>query len=184
MSEPAADDALSPALDALLLRCGEKVRIIARTMRLRPESVDELFQEVRIRVWRAVGSGERIEQLPASYVYRTAMTAALDLARRRRSRRESESGDLADALHVADPSAGAAAPLDRREIRDGLSRALAELGDSRRPVVRLYLAGYAEREIAAMLGWTEAKTRNLLYRGLADLRERLRSMGLAPGGPG
>ena len=29
-----------------------------------------------------------------------------------------------------------------------------------------------------MMGWTEAKTRNLLYRGLADLRTRLSEMGI------
>jgi hypothetical protein len=28
------------------------------------------------------------------------------------------------------------------------------------------------------MGWTEAKTRNLLYRGLADLRERLAQEGI------
>jgi len=28
------------------------------------------------------------------------------------------------------------------------------------------------------MGWTEGKTRNLLYRGLADLRERLQGMGV------
>jgi hypothetical protein len=33
-----------------------------------------------------------------------------------------------------------------------------------------------------LLGWTEAKTRNLLYRGLADLRERLIERGFRPEG--
>jgi hypothetical protein len=28
------------------------------------------------------------------------------------------------------------------------------------------------------MGWSEAKTRNLLHRGLADLRERLAEMGI------
>jgi hypothetical protein len=32
------------------------------------------------------------------------------------------------------------------------------------------------------MGWTEAKARNLVYRGLADLRLRLRAMGID--GPG
>jgi Fe2+ transport system protein FeoA len=30
------------------------------------------------------------------------------------------------------------------------------------------------------MGWTEAKTRNLLYRGLDDLRRRLTAMGIEP----
>ncbi len=44
----------------------------------------------------------------------------------------------------------------------------------------MYLAGYERREIADLLGWTEAKTRNLLYRGLADLRETLTTRGVRP----
>ena len=41
--------------------------------------------------------------------------------------------------------------------------------------------GYPQgREIAALMGWTEAKTRNLLYRGLADLRQALTVRGIGP----
>ncbi len=50
----------------------------------------------------------------------------------------------------------------------------------RRSVVRMYLTGYDREEIADLLGWTEPKTRNLLYRGLADLREILTEMGIGP----
>jgi RNA polymerase sigma-70 factor (ECF subfamily) len=46
----------------------------------------------------------------------------------------------------------------------------------------MHLAGYERHEIAELLGWSEAKTRNLLYRGLADLREVLDSWGIRPGG--
>jgi RNA polymerase sigma-70 factor (ECF subfamily) len=42
----------------------------------------------------------------------------------------------------------------------------------------MYLAGHPREEIAELMGWTEGKTRNLLYRGLADLRERLMAMGV------
>ena len=34
------------------------------------------------------------------------------------------------------------------------------------------------QEIADLLGWSEAKTRNLLYRGLGDLRARLTEQGI------
>jgi RNA polymerase sigma-70 factor (ECF subfamily) len=49
-------------------------------------------------------------------------------------------------------------------------------------VVRMHLAGYERHEIADLLGWTEPKTRNLLYRGLSDLRQILESWGIRPGG--
>jgi RNA polymerase sigma-70 factor (ECF subfamily) len=42
----------------------------------------------------------------------------------------------------------------------------------------MYLTGHPREEIAELMGWTEGKTRNLLYRGLADLREKLSEMGV------
>ena len=56
--------------------------------------------------------------------------------------------------------------------------ALEALPLSRRTAVRMYLSGYDREEIADLLGWTEAKTRNLLYRGLDYLRGRLNKMGI------
>jgi DNA-directed RNA polymerase specialized sigma24 family protein len=44
--------------------------------------------------------------------------------------------------------------------------------------VRMHLMGHSREEIARVLGWSEAKTRNLLYRGLADVRERLLAEGV------
>jgi RNA polymerase sigma-70 factor (ECF subfamily) len=42
----------------------------------------------------------------------------------------------------------------------------------------MHLLGHPREEIARVMGWTEAKTRNLLYRGLAELRERLQAEGV------
>jgi RNA polymerase sigma-70 factor (ECF subfamily) len=66
------------------------------------------------------------------------------------------------------------------ELQQIVGQAVDELIPARRSVVRMYLAGYGREEIADLLGWTEPKTRNLLYRGLADLRERLTEMGIGP----
>ncbi len=63
-----------------------------------------------------------------------------------------------------------------------MARAVEARAGSRRVVVRLYLAGYKREEIAEMLGWSEPKTRNLLYRGLADLRGALERAGVVPPG--
>jgi RNA polymerase sigma-70 factor (ECF subfamily) len=42
----------------------------------------------------------------------------------------------------------------------------------------MHPAGYPREEIASLMEWTEAKTRNLLYRGLADVRARLSAEGI------
>jgi RNA polymerase sigma-70 factor (ECF subfamily) len=54
----------------------------------------------------------------------------------------------------------------------------ARLADNRQSVVVLYLEGLTTQEIAHNLGWSEPKTRHLVYRGLKDLRRELRAEGI------
>jgi RNA polymerase sigma-70 factor (ECF subfamily) len=175
-------DAASAALDGLIARCAEKVRMVGRSHRLDPAEVDEVFQEVRVRIWTAIGPGERIAGLPTSYVYRTATSVALDLIRRRRTKREAMSDPIHLVSDPADLETGASEQLELQELGGVIAESLAELPTSRRGPVRMFLDGYAKEEIAAVLGWSEPKTRNLLYRGLADLRDALGRRGVGPEG--
>jgi RNA polymerase sigma-70 factor (ECF subfamily) len=59
-----------------------------------------------------------------------------------------------------------------------VEQAIETIPASRRPVVRMHLMGHSRDEIARVLGWSDSKTRNLLYRGLADVRERLVAQGV------
>lgn len=173
---------LSADLDATVTRCAGAVRHVAARHGLSGSDVDEVFQEVRIRLWRSLKSGEKIRGIPASYVYRTAASAALDIIRRRRARPEEEldptreSGSF-NPVAPSDP----AADLAEQETADLVSEAVDGLIETRRPVVRMHLAGYKLEEIADLLGWTVAKTRNLLYRGMDDLREGMTRLNVRPG---
>jgi len=53
--------------------------------------------------------------------------------------------------------------------------------ESRKTVVKLYLLNMNLSEISAYLNYSQAKTRNLLYRGLSDLKEVLKEMGFKHG---
>jgi RNA polymerase sigma factor (sigma-70 family) len=109
----------------------------------------------------------------ASYVHRTATTAAVDLIRRKRV--GGERFPLDPDLPNGTPS-NPETRLEAQEAAERVSTALEKLDERRRPVVRMYLAGYGHKEIAGLLGWSTAATRNLLYRGLADLRADLAAM--------
>ena len=178
MTHPA--EPLSSALETALGRFSVLVKSVASRHRLRDADVDEVAQEVRIRLWRALPTSEKIATVGASYIYQTAVSAALDIMRRRRSRAADRTDTLDD---VVEPLADRSSPdtdLAAGELADQVARAIDTIPDSRRAVVRMYLAGHPREEIAELLGWSEAKTRNLLYRGLADLRERLAAMGVGP----
>ena len=180
------------------MRFAAMVRRVGIRHGLSESDVDEVFQEVRIRLWRARGEGsnraldaipagggggpavgEQISSVGSSYLYRTAVSAALDVLRRHRRPREDALEDVGQ--EPAAPSRREPEQsLESSELAQQVARAIDTITPSRRPVVRMYLAGYTREEIAALLGWSEAKTRNLLYRGLADLRDRLTEQGIGP----
>ncbi len=174
-----SSDKISPALEEVLLRFGAMVRNVGWQHGLGDAEVDDVVQDVRIRIWKALEGPEKISEVNASYIYRTAVSAALDLIRRRRHRRETP---IHLSLETKESQMGAAKAPDRTFEDSELARevfaAVDVLAEARRPVVRMHLAGYHRSEIAQLLGWSEAKTRNLLYRGLEDLRKELTARGI------
>jgi RNA polymerase sigma factor (sigma-70 family) len=177
-----APDSLSPALDLVLEQFGGVVRHMCRKYRFSEQEVDELMQEVRIRLWHAHAGHDRANEslaaIPAFYLQRTAMSAAIDLLRRGRARRADRMVPVDDEPDGMAQSPAPGQLLAESEIADQVERVIQSIHASRRAVVRMHLKGHSRDEIAGLLGWTEAKTRNLLYRGLADVRERLLAEGV------
>ena len=179
MTVPSGAEPASSALDLVLGRFRRMVRSVGSRHGLDDGDLDELIQDVRIRLWRARG-GETIGTSPSSYVYQAARSAALDLIRSRRRLFRERTLNGPGAEEVADPGVRPDHRADQRELADQVYQAVGELMESRRVPVRMHLLGYGATEIADRLGWSNAKTRNLLSRGLSDLRERLRARGIGP----
>jgi RNA polymerase sigma factor (sigma-70 family) len=171
-------DPLSPALEAVVNKFAGLVRGVAWRHRLSEAEIHEVMQQVRIRLWQARGTGEQISRVPASYVYRTAVSAVLDMMRRRRTQRTEQMLSIDEPGMVVATTTNPERELESSELVAQVARAIDTIPLSRRAVVRMYLAGHPREEIADLLGWSEAKTRNLLYRGLGDLRARLKEQGI------
>jgi RNA polymerase sigma-70 factor (ECF subfamily) len=144
---------------------------------------DDLVQAAVMRVMqsldrRAVES-EEIAPLASSYLYRVAYSALVDEIRRITRRRETDLEDAAVervAVTADDPERVAGSRELGREIQDCLTR----LKRERRLVVALYLQGHSVAEASRVLEWPAKRTENLVYRGLADLRQCLMSKGIRP----
>jgi RNA polymerase sigma factor (sigma-70 family) len=173
--EPGAPGDLSAALEAVLRRFRTMVRSVGARHALPEHDLDVLLQEVRVRLWRGRTTSEEISALPTSYVYQAATSAAIDLLRQRRRRetRHVDDGDLS--LGQIEVRGSAEDDLAAQELARRVETVLAGLVVTRRVVVRMSLAGYSRQEIGARLGWSDAKVRNLLSRGMQDLRDALRS---------
>jgi RNA polymerase sigma-70 factor (ECF subfamily) len=175
----------SASIERTLVRFREVALKAGTAHGLNASEIDEVMQDVRIRLWRAGESGgaAKVETLTSSYIYRAAASAALDMLRRRRARRE----HLTDEVLPSVQSPGSSIPAPDQAVlgHDTLAAvadALGALMPNRRAAVRMHLAGYDRDEIAALLRWSEAKTRNLIYRGLDDLRQLLLARGVGPEG--
>lgn len=188
----AAPVALDRRLQDLLTRFGGLLGATIRRMLPRDLGIDtqDIEQEARIRLWKALGRATEGELAP-SYVQKVAATATIDairgaLARRDRKAIEDLGGER-DGGEGMSGAAGvelesvAASPEDlarRRDVGAAIESSLSELGAPRRRAVRLHLFGLSAPEIARLTGWSATKTRTLISRGLADLRTKLNEKGV------
>jgi RNA polymerase sigma-70 factor, ECF subfamily len=160
------------------------VRAVARLCpRWMADRRDDLVQTAVIRVMKIVGrrseSGEGNQPLSTSYLYKVAYSVLVDEIRRLGRRQETDLEDEAvapAAIAKQSPERTAAS----REIGRGIQECLLAMKRERRLAVTLHLQGHTVPETARILDWAAKQTENLVYRGLADLRECLMAKGLRP----
>ncbi|MFC2167955.1 RNA polymerase sigma factor [Acidobacteriota bacterium] len=132
---------------------------------------EDIVQEIRIKLWKLFESDKKIQNY-SSYIKRVINSIIIDQIRA--SRRYERIVDL---------------EKQRKFQRQGISNlptgiikivnlAFNSLIDSRRKVVRWHLFGLNIHEISKLLKIDEIKTKNLLYRGLDDLKNILKSKGI------
>jgi len=165
----------SAQIEATVARWSGVIRRAALRYGLLGDHFDELVQDVRLRIWRALESrGGDPATLAPSYGYQAAVSAAIDLLRTLRSQRRMTVASLDE---VGDVAGRSELPVAEAEILDALERGLAALPEDRRVAVRLHLSGRELAEIVETTGWSFARARNLVYRGLDELKRNLSGEG-------
>jgi RNA polymerase sigma-70 factor (ECF subfamily) len=148
----------------------------------------DIQQEARIQLWRVIESEREISH-PGSYIYRIAVSVTIKAVHRAKARREEqlrlahgedEPAGPVDSL-ATDLAQSPEAVAERRQLIEKIERALGRLPENRRLAVGLYLKGMTTQEVADLMGWSEPKARNLVYRGLSDLRTLLQAEGIEYG---
>lgn len=146
--------------------------------------IGDIEQEARLRLWRVIESEREILH-PVSYIYRIAVSTTLNAIRQAKTRREEQlrlaEDDESEGQMISpatDPAISPEALAEQSETIGRIEAALGRLAENRRLAVGLHLKGMTTEEIAELLDWTEAKARNLVYRGLKELREQLRAEGI------
>ena len=151
-----------------------RVRARLRSQRLLDQSVDaeDLEQEVYLRLWQALSHERNIDK-PASYVFRIVNTAIIDAARRAQAR-EASRRDAKPLAEIEGRSSASPEPAtERSQVTDAVTKQLDNMAPDRAVAIKLHLQGFTTTEIGQMRGWTEARARNLVYRGLGEVRGEL-----------
>jgi len=169
-------------LEKLLRDYGSKVRALIFSQRLTQYGIDpdDIEQEVRIRLWRAL-ERDRNSVFHASYIQKVVLSVVIDAIRRAKVRAtESLSDDDESASTNGIEQENRARP--EHEAQDSqtfsaIKRCLEELPANRRTAVMLHLQGYSLDEISEISGVSSEAARKLISRSLPQLKARLTELG-------
>jgi RNA polymerase sigma-70 factor (ECF subfamily) len=136
---------------------------------------EDVIQEVKIKIWKKFGHEKNICHY-SSYIQRIINSTLVDHIRKVRRQEKlilhekqklllEERGNPDNSLHG-------------NIFWELVGEAADSLMESRRKIVKLFLADLTIDEISCTLNCSKDKTRNLLYRGLSDLKEKLKNKGV------
>ena len=97
-----------------------------------------------------------------------------------RHEREEELNDRLEPAMEAQATANPESRAASTELGAGITDCLGGLVPPRKAAVTLYLQGHTVPETARVLNWTQTKAKNLVFRGLENMRRCLTGKGFAP----
>jgi len=137
---------------------------------------EDIIQEVRIKIWKLLANEKKIKNY-SSYIRKIINSSVIDQIRKLKREEgiihQEKKKKISELKKIY-----AGHTVDSSQFRVKIGHAVDSLMESRRKVVRLFLLNMTLDEIAQFFGWTRDKTRNLLYRGLSDLKKRLKEIGI------
>lgn len=157
------------ALEPLYRRHVERLWRYAYARLRDREAAGDVVQETFVRVCRSAGTFAGRAQV-STWLFAIARSALIDHLRRRRRREVPGEPRVLKLI----PAAAAPDPLERDEARSHVRAALARLRPAQREAVVLCeLCDMKLSEAAAVLGWSESRTKVTLHRARRKLAELL-----------
>jgi RNA polymerase sigma-70 factor (ECF subfamily) len=131
------------------------------------DEVDDVLQNVYIKIYRGL-AGFRGESRLSTWIYQIARNEAINLARKRRP------GGTAveDVVLPAGEDASPEATYGKRELRDRMEVAMAEMDENYRMVLELrYMGERSYEEIAEAMGLPIGTVKTYIYRAKVQLKK-------------
>jgi len=151
-------------------------KVIRRNFpRVSADEKADISQEILKKIWKMIAGGKKIGDL-RSYIWRVAYTTALDFVNEEGKYVNVEADEELEAAGCLDGMEGLSSEsqLESEHAKKTLLAAIEGLSPNRRVVLKLALTGMTVNEIAEFFGWSESKVNHLYYRGLEDLKKRMK----------
>lgn len=175
--EMRTDRGTSEELEAFLERFSASIRASILKFGLEEKGIDpeDVLQDIRLKIIKINFSAKKIRS-PASYINSVVHSALMDCLRRSRAQEEILQFERQETLRQAE------GPKEPRAVdilaRKAIGEAVNSLVPSRRKALKMFLLNMTVEEIARSLNWTPIKTRTLIYRGLDDIKRKLKKKGI------
>jgi len=136
--------------------------------------IDDLVQEIKIKIWKILINEKKITNL-SSYIRKIIDSTVIDHIRK--IKREDNIFSIESDKRASElKNKYIDNPIQDNELKDLIGHAVESLIETRKRAVKLFLLDMSIDEIAEYYNWSRDKTRNLLYRGLADLKSRVKEL--------
>ncbi|UCG51577.1 MAG: sigma-70 family RNA polymerase sigma factor [Candidatus Latescibacterota bacterium] len=172
------------AFEELVYRYDRKVLSIASSFTNDPDDTQDIYQEVFLRVYRAL-PGFRFGSQFSTWLYRIVMNVCLSHKTRQASHAHAELDTVIERDHSTSGHefTGRARPVSpdefaqNREIRSYVEQALEMLSPREKLVFTLkHFEGYKLREIALMIDCGEGTAKRYLFSAVGKIRKRLKKV--------
>lgn len=140
-----------------------------------PIDREDLMQEIRIRIWKALKNYDGDIKYLNAYAKRVVYSVFINEIYR--LKKEARILESSRSHYFANGNGDDKDDNSSEVLKDRLFKAIATLKTEYQEVVRLRLEGFDIGEIASMKSWSYKKTCNKLYRGIAVLKKKLKEEG-------
>lgn len=131
--------------------------------------LQELEQDIRLKLWQTLVAEGNFDK-PAGFIRKVIVSVSIDAARKRLVRGGDAEHLEIGGIEIADVERDHAMEM-RGELQSLATRLMRDAPEAAQ-VLSLYLQGFSTAETGTLMGWSESKARNILYRYLDDIRAK------------
>jgi len=137
---------------------------------------DDLLQEIRLRIWKALRDRHGELEFLNAYVKKVVFSVFINEVKR--LRQEEAMLCVAENEHGLGGEGLPDGPGPDSPLKQTVVESLEALGDTKQRVIRLRLQGFTFSEIALLQRWSLRKVCSLYYRGIREIKKQLKEKGV------